>query len=80
MSFNDRCGEAAAILDHGGVLPTEVVRAALIEWFEQGRDGYNFPPRDLVRAVLDHPDNADLRRQTWDGEWHGFSPGKPADE
>lgn len=71
MSFNDRCGEAAEILAHGGALPDPEARMALIEWLESGKGGWNFPPRDFVHAVLDHPDNRALREQTSDGEWIG---------
>lgn len=71
MSFNDRCGEAAEILRHGGVMPEADIREALIEWCESGRDGETFPPRELVYAVLDDPANAALRAQTSDGEWIG---------
>ncbi len=74
MSYNDRCGEAAAILEHGGTLPSEA-RLALIEWCENGKEGWNSPPRDLVYAIREHPDNAHLLAQTSDGEWTG--PGGP---
>lgn len=71
MSFNDRCGEALAIIQHGGVLPDAELREALIEWLESGKSGETFPPPDFVMAVLHDPANAELRAQTWDGEWHG---------
>lgn len=71
MSYNDRCGEAAAILLHGGTLPDAETVEAVVEWLESGKAGWNFPPRGLVQAILDHPDNAALRAQTEDGEWIG---------
>lgn len=70
MSFNDRCGEAAEILRHGGVLPDDAL-PWLIELLEEGRYGAHFPPRELVFAILEHPENAELRAQTSDGEWVG---------
>jgi hypothetical protein len=72
MSFNDRCGEALEILRHGGTLPPEG-RAAIMELLEQGKEGWGGPAcsRDLVRAILEHDDNQELRRQTSDGEWIG---------
>lgn len=73
MSFNDRCGEAAEIIRHGGVIPnTNPFRDALVELLEHGRDGYGTTPdRDFVYAILEHPDNAALRAQAIDGQWYG---------
>lgn len=72
MSFNDRCGEALEIIRHGGVIPdTPEVRQAIMNYLEDGKEGARFPDRDLVYAILDHPDNAELRSHTSDGEWYG---------
>ncbi|MFS0885348.1 hypothetical protein [Aeromicrobium sp. 179-A 4D2 NHS] len=72
MSFNDRCGEAYEILRHGGTIPdTPEVRAAILDYLHSGKEGWRFPDRDFVYAVLDHPENAELRAQTSDGEWYG---------
>lgn len=72
MSYNDRCGEALAILEHDGILPvTPAVRDALMDWLQAGRDGLGGPPRGLTDAIRRHPDNADLLAQTGNGEWIG---------
>lgn len=69
MSLNDRCAEAHAVLHYGGTIPdVPEVRAALLDWL---RDGYEYgggPPRDLVHAIRDHPDNAELWERIRTGE------------
>jgi hypothetical protein len=60
------------ILRHGGTLPDAETRAELIEALDRGQEGWSLTPgREFVYAVLEHPDNAALRAQTSDGEWHG---------
>jgi len=69
MSFNDRCGEAAEILAHGGTVPPNGIEA-LVELLRDAKETCN-APRDLVYAILRAPENVELRSMTSDGEWFG---------
>jgi hypothetical protein len=73
MSFNDRCGEAAEVLAHGGTIPPDGI-AALVDLLRDSRDTCA-APRDLVHAILRDPANAHLAALTSDGEWHGTDEG-----
>lgn len=69
MSFNDRCAEAHAVLHHGGAIPdAPVLRRALMDWLHNGYEYGGGPPRDLVLAIRDHPDNAALWEQIRTGD------------
>lgn len=69
MSYNDRCGEAAEILAHGGVIPPDAIEA-LVDYLRESKETCR-APRDLVQAIRLAPENAHLLAQTADGEWYG---------
>lgn len=69
MSYNDRCGEAAEILAHGGAIPPDGIEA-LVDYLRESKETCA-APRDLVQAIRRAPENAHLLAQTADGEWLG---------
>lgn len=69
MSYNDRCGEAAEVLAHGGVL-RGMALDHLVDFLRDSKETCA-APRGLVRAILDAPENRHLVDQCWDGEWQG---------
>lgn len=71
MSWNDRCGETADIIRHGGTIDgtDPALREALQDWCEQGREGWGAsPPRSVIDAIRFHPDNAELLEKAKRGE------------
>lgn len=69
MSFNDRCAEAHAVLHHGGTIPdAPAFRAAILEWLEHGYEDGGGPPRDLVHAIRDAPENTAIWERIRSGE------------
>lgn len=71
MGWNDRAAEASVVLRHGGTIPEDATREALIEWFVNSADGWaSGPPRELFEAIRDA--NPDIYRRVCSGDLPGL--------